>query len=119
MTCIRENLSNFVEEDGLSVKYGDNSIVKTKGYGVVKARNVKITKVAYVVGLKHNLLSASQICDDESKIKIRRKCVVIYDPKGKPILLAKRESGVYLLDLISAEEDTYTCFYSQFEPELS
>ena len=39
MTGIRENLSEFVEEDGPSVKYGDNSIAKTKGYGLVRKDN--------------------------------------------------------------------------------
>ena len=119
MTGNRDYLSDFVEVNGPSVKYGDNSIAKTKGYRVVQVGNVKITKFAYVVGLKHNLLSASQICDDDSEIRIRKKCVVIYDPKGKPVLMAKRESGVYLLDLKSADEDVDTCLYSKSVPELS
>ena len=64
----KDSLSEFVEEEGPSVKYGDNSVARIKGYGVIKAGNIKIKRVAYVEGLKHNLLSCSQICDDESEI---------------------------------------------------
>ena len=35
-----------------------------KGYGVIVKRDVNINKVAYVNGLKHNLISVSHLCDN-------------------------------------------------------
>lgn len=119
MTGCKKHLTEFVEEEGPSVTYGDNSVARTKGYGKIKAGNVTFKRVAYVVGLKHNLLSVSQITDDDNEVRFRKKASIIYDPQGKPLLCAKRERDVYLLDLNSASEDTDTCLYSQSAPELN
>lgn len=51
-------------EGGL-VKFSNNDGAKIIGKGMVKISNGKIKseEVLFVVGLKHNLLSISQICD--------------------------------------------------------
>ena len=63
MTGNKALLSDFVEKAGPGVSYGDGNIRKTLGYGNINLGNVIIEKVALVSGLKHNLLSVSQICD--------------------------------------------------------
>ncbi|KAL8116381.1 hypothetical protein AgCh_022764 [Apium graveolens] len=63
MTGNKALLSEFVEKAGPSVSYGDGNIGKTLGYGNINLGNVIIKEVALVSGLKHNLLSISQICD--------------------------------------------------------
>ncbi|XP_071741367.1 uncharacterized protein [Rutidosis leptorrhynchoides] len=73
MTGCKEHLVGFVEEKGPSVRYGDNSVAKTIGYGTVIAGSVSFKKVALVEGLKHNLLSVSQIADEDCEIRIRKK----------------------------------------------
>ena len=57
MTGNKEFLSDFKEKDGLEVIFGDNNLGKTRGYGTVGNGIITIKKVAYVEGLKHNLLS--------------------------------------------------------------
>ncbi|KAL8107427.1 hypothetical protein AgCh_023995 [Apium graveolens] len=59
----RNGKEDFVEKVGPSVSYRDGNMGKTLGYGNINLGNVIIKKVALVSGLKHNLLSVSQICD--------------------------------------------------------
>ena len=61
MTGNKALLSDFVEKAGPNVSYGDGNIGKTLGYGNINLGNVIIQSVALVSGLKHNLLSISQI----------------------------------------------------------
>ena len=63
MTGNKALLSEFVEKAGPKVSYGDGNIGYTLGYGKINLGNVIITDVALVPGLKHDLLSVSQICD--------------------------------------------------------
>lgn len=65
------------------------------------------------------MLSISQITDDNNEVRFRKHVVSIYDPKRKPLLLARRERDVYLLDLGSVNRDIETCLYSQFASELN
>ena len=62
MTENKALLSDFVEKAGPGISYGDGNIGKILGYGNIKLGNVIIDSVALVSGLKHNLLSVSQIC---------------------------------------------------------
>lgn len=63
MTGDKTLLSEFEEKAGPIVSYGDGNIGQTLGYGSIVIGNVIIEKVALVKGLKHNLLSVSQITD--------------------------------------------------------
>lgn len=47
-----------------SVRFGDNSSIKIKGKGTLNIDGkLKAHDIYYVEGLKHNLLSVSQMCD--------------------------------------------------------
>ena len=63
MTRNKSLLSRFEKKAGPVVAYGDGSIGKTLGYGSISIGNVIIEDVALVEGLKHNLLSVSQLTD--------------------------------------------------------
>lgn len=44
--------------------FGNNALAKIKGKGIISLNKMtKAQNVLYVDGMKHNLLSASQICD--------------------------------------------------------
>ncbi|XP_071739730.1 uncharacterized protein [Rutidosis leptorrhynchoides] len=119
MTRCKEHLEGFVEEKGLAVRYADNSVGKTIGYGSVIAGSVSLKRVALVEGLMHNLLSVSQVADEECEIRIKKNARIIYDPKGKPILVAWRQQNVYVVDLDATDFGIDTCLYSQTVPELN
>ena len=63
MTGIKSYLHKYVEQPGPKVVFGDNSSCVTEGYGSVNCGGVVFTKVAFVNGLKYNLISVSQLCD--------------------------------------------------------
>ena len=56
-------LTEFKERAGTSITFGDDSKGYTMGYDLISKGNVIIDEVALVDGLKHNLLSISQLCD--------------------------------------------------------
>ena len=59
MTGEKSLLTYFKEKNGPVVTFGDNSKGCTKGYGLLTNGTITFEKVAYVDGLKHNLLSIS------------------------------------------------------------
>ena len=59
MTGCKSLLLHYKEKDGPAVTFGDNSKGYTKGSGTLRNGNVNLTNVAYVVRLKHNLISIS------------------------------------------------------------
>ncbi|GKB22054.1 retrovirus-related pol polyprotein from transposon TNT 1-94 [Tanacetum coccineum] len=63
-----EPTAKYSKESGLKVVFGDNSSGDTEGYGLVNCNGITFTKVAYVNGLKHNLISISQLCDANFKV---------------------------------------------------
>ncbi|PXX93212.1 hypothetical protein DF185_23155, partial [Marinifilum breve] len=63
MTGCKALLTSYIEKNGPAVTFGDNKRGRTRGYGVISNRNISFDDVAYVEGLKHNLISISQLCD--------------------------------------------------------
>jgi len=55
--------------------------------------------VLLVKGLKHNLISISQLYDRGFKVAFEPNHYVIYDACGSIILIGKRVNNIYLLDL--------------------
>ena len=66
MTGDRAYLSTIIEYEGGTVTFGDGNIAKVVGKGTLNVPNMPVIEdVLYVDGLKHNLLSISQICDKD------------------------------------------------------
>jgi len=42
--------------------FGNNQMATMKGYGKITNGKITVKKVAYVMGLKHNLISVSRLC---------------------------------------------------------
>jgi hypothetical protein len=64
----KSNFEFLTEEKGGNVTFGNNAPTKIRGKGTValdedKKGNTKAQNVLYLDGLKHNLLSVSQMCD--------------------------------------------------------
>ena len=69
MIGFKSMLLEFEEKASPSVSYGDGNLEKILGYGKIKVGNDIIENVALVAGIKHNLISVSQICDRGYHIK--------------------------------------------------
>lgn len=64
------------KKDGGSVTFENNVKSKIKGIGIIgKIYSVKIEDVQYVEGLKYNLLSISQLCDNDFEVISDLTCV--------------------------------------------
>jgi len=79
MTGDKEKLHSYNSlEKEKSVSFGNDTpvVIKGKGYVFLKEK-VKVGNYMYVDGLKHNLLSVSQMCDQGNEVVFRSNgCVV-------------------------------------------
>ncbi|KAI3685611.1 hypothetical protein L6452_34862 [Arctium lappa] len=101
ITGNKELLSSFKAKSGGAVTFGDNKQGQIKGYGELSRGNVAVSKVAYVDGLKHNLISISQLCDHGFDVKFQRKyCSLLHSESGQEMLRADIKGKKYILVLI-------------------
>ncbi|GJU41173.1 retrovirus-related pol polyprotein from transposon TNT 1-94 [Tanacetum coccineum] len=61
MTGVKSYLHKYVEQPGVKAVFGDNSSFITEGYGLINCGGIVFSKVAFVNGLKYNLISISQL----------------------------------------------------------
>jgi len=83
-----------------NVSFANNTPAVIKGkYFVYLKEKVKAGNVMYVDGLKQNLLSVSQMCDQGNEVVFRSKeCVVCEIDIGKTIIKCTRNpSNLYIL----------------------
>ncbi|KAL8090564.1 hypothetical protein AgCh_039861 [Apium graveolens] len=112
--------SSFVEKADPSVSYGDGNIGKTLGYDNINLGNVIIKEVALVSGLKHNLLSISQICDRGYHVDFfEEHCEVVSKSKGKVILKGYRRGNIYEAKLSTSTDGSAICLMSRASIEES
>ncbi|GJW72046.1 retrovirus-related pol polyprotein from transposon TNT 1-94 [Tanacetum coccineum] len=99
MTVVKQYLHKYSKEPGPKVVFGDDSLGDTKGYGSVKCNGITFTRVAYVNGLKHNLISISQLCDANFKVLFIKTRGTILNQNDEVVLIALRRRDVYIIDI--------------------
>ena len=105
MTGNKANLTNYVAKLGPKVIFGDSNCGQTKGYGKIKVGDVTFKEVAYVKGLKHNLISISQLCDEGYKVTFNNSLCLITNSKNINVLSGIRHGNIYLVDFKSATNE--------------
>ena len=74
--------------------------------------DLSIDNVLFVEGLKHNLLSISQLCDSEYSVFFNKyECVVLWKDKS-PLFSAKRKGNLYQIKLGDLTDQTVSCLLS-------
>jgi len=83
------------------VTYGDNNKGRILGRGDVKSHDLIIIKeVLLVDGLKHNLLSISQLCDKGYKVTFKPYlCLISHASTRQTLLISKRVNNIYMLNI--------------------
>ncbi|GJR17531.1 hypothetical protein Tco_0966058 [Tanacetum coccineum] len=118
MTGVKQYLHRYSKESGPNVVFGDNSSGVTKGYCSVNYNGITFTKVTYVNGLKHNLISISQLCDANFKVLFTKTQGTIFNEKDEVVLIAPRRRDVYVIDMSSYNIDNNACFYAKASPSM-
>ena len=84
----------FESKKGGNVTFGDGSKSQIKRKGIISLpRLPDIANVLYVEGLRVNLLSISQICDQDFMVLFSKGKCLVMDKSGKKLI-----SGVCTLD---------------------
>ncbi|KAL8112634.1 hypothetical protein AgCh_020080 [Apium graveolens] len=90
-------LTGFRERAGPSITFGDDNKGYTVRYDLISKDNVIIEEVALVDGLKHNLLSISQLCDMGNSVTFNvEACVVTNKKSNKVVLNGNKLVGGYI-----------------------
>lgn len=118
MTGEKDKFLSMESFDGGLVMFGNNDKGYIKGIGTVgKINSAQIQNVQFVKGLKHNLLSVSQLCDSGHEVTFKSDvCKINSLESGKTIFTGHRTNNLYsiCLDdlpdqmcLISKEDDKW------------
>ena len=119
MTGFKSLLDDYMKKDGPVVTYGDNSKGQTKGFGTIKCKSVEFNNVSYVKGLKHNLVSISQLCDADYEVHFNKKEGKVIDSKMVPMLTANRQNDIYVLDMFPADQSLRRCFFFRAQSHMN
>ncbi|GJZ12646.1 retrovirus-related pol polyprotein from transposon TNT 1-94 [Tanacetum coccineum] len=117
MTGVKSYLHKYVEQSGPKVVFGDDSTCTTKGYGSIKYNGIVFTKVAFINGLKYNLISISQLCDAKYIVQFDEKKGIIFNSNKEVVMIAPRVRDVYVLDIISSLQQS--CFFTKASKSLN
>jgi len=100
MTSDKSKFAKLELKDEVFVTYGDNNKGRILGSGVISNRaSFNIHNMLLVEGLKHNLISISQLCDKGFKVVFEPYHCLIYDACGSILLVGNRVNDIYLLNL--------------------
>ncbi|GJY12674.1 retrovirus-related pol polyprotein from transposon TNT 1-94 [Tanacetum coccineum] len=103
----QELLHKYVKQPGPKVVFGDDSTCTTEVF----------TKVAFVNGLKYNLISISQLCDAKYIVQFDEKRGTIFNFNKEVVMIAPRVRDVYVFDMTSSAQESY--FFAKASDNLN
>jgi hypothetical protein len=111
MTGDKNKFTSLTLKDGGNVKFGDNSKGKIIGIGNIgKIHSLVIEDVLLVDGLKHNLLSISQLCDKGYNVIFKSiMCIIVNEIDNQVLFVAFRNENVYTIDFDSMTSKESIC----------
>ena len=121
MTGDRSQFYAYNNFDGGFVTFGDGSMAKIIGKGTITGPGLpEIKNVLYVDGLKYNLLSISQICDEEHSVSFSKDMCKILNSTGKLVMKGLRTGdNCYVIENHTNPSSSTMCHVAvQDETEL-
>nr|GEY33595.1 putative ribonuclease H-like domain-containing protein [Tanacetum cinerariifolium] len=82
-----------------TVKFRNDQVAKIMGFGDYQIGNVTISRVYYVEGLGHNLLSVRKFCDSNLEVTFRQHTCFIRNLEGVDLLIGSLGNNLYTLSL--------------------
>ncbi|GKA49065.1 retrovirus-related pol polyprotein from transposon TNT 1-94, partial [Tanacetum coccineum] len=80
---------------------------------------ITFTRVAYVNGLKHNLISISQLCDANFNVLFTKTQETIFNQNNEIMLIVPRRRYVYVVDMSSYNEESNACFFAKASSSIN
>ena len=99
MTGNKSLLNNIKKVAAGDVTFGDSIKGRIIGIGDIGNDRVKISNVQLVTGLKYNLFSISQLCDNDYKVIFYPTHCYILNKDGKLVLNCLRDKNFYTCDM--------------------
>nr|KAJ0217793.1 hypothetical protein LSAT_V11C300147370 [Lactuca sativa] len=121
MTGNRNYLCDFKPiQTNQDVTFGNNMTEKIKGYRKITNGNFTIKKVAFVDDQKHNLISVSQLCDNNLEVLFTKQRSLILDAKNKDVIVdSDRAGNMYPLDMDLIYGKPDICLLSKAPTDIS
>nr|GEZ75269.1 retrovirus-related Pol polyprotein from transposon TNT 1-94 [Tanacetum cinerariifolium] len=82
-----------------TVRFGNDHVAATLGFGDLQWGNILITRVNFVEGLGHNLFSVGQFCDSDLEVAFRRNACFVRNLEGVDLLKGDRSTNLYTINL--------------------
>nr|GEW12250.1 hypothetical protein [Tanacetum cinerariifolium] len=129
-TRVKSYLYKYVKQPGFKVVFGDNSSSISEGYGLINCGGIIFSKVAFVNGLKYNLISISQLYD-ANIVQFKDKQGTIFNA-NKEIMMVENQIDIKVkqikidngtkfrkskLESFCAEKEISQNFSSPYTPE--
>ncbi|GJU70015.1 retrovirus-related pol polyprotein from transposon TNT 1-94 [Tanacetum coccineum] len=113
MTGDCSQLTNFVNKFLSTVKFRNDHMAKIMGYGDYQIKNVTISSVYCVEGLRHNLFFVRQFCDLNLEVAFRQHTCFIRNLEGVDLLTGSRGNNLYTLSLGDMMASSLICLLSK------
>ena len=116
MTGNKRWLSKLEKKNGGNVTFGDNKTGKNRGIGEISIDDdVLVKNILFVDGIHHNLISVSQLCDNQMIIEFTRiGCNILDEETRKVLLVGKRVKNIYIIDLEEIR-NSRVCLVAKYE----
>ncbi|GAV67450.1 hypothetical protein CFOL_v3_10955, partial [Cephalotus follicularis] len=101
MTGNKRLFITWKPKDGGNVTFGDNTKGQIVGTGSIGNKDISISNVLHVKGLKHNLLSISQLCDKNCRVIFEdTSCRVVDNNNNATKFIGQREGNCNARDFV-------------------
>ncbi|GJZ64738.1 retrovirus-related pol polyprotein from transposon TNT 1-94, partial [Tanacetum coccineum] len=82
-----------------TVRFGNDHVAAILGFSDLQWGNILITRVYFVEGLGHNLLSVGQFYDSDLEVAFRRNTYFVRNLEGVDLLKGNRTTNLYTINL--------------------
>ena len=116
MTGDRKWLNNIKKMDGGMVTFGDSNTGRIKGIGEISIDNdVLVKNILFVEGLHHNLISISQLCDNQVIVEFHKiGCNILDEETRELFFVGHRVKNIYIVDLEEVRSSRI-CLVAQYK----
>ncbi|XP_073120785.1 uncharacterized protein [Henckelia pumila] len=91
MTGLKDHLTDYIEQNGGRVTYGGGAKGRIVGKGTLNVEGFpKLHNVLHVQGLNANLISISQLCDDDLHVKFDKNTCEVFDNANRCVITGTR-----------------------------